>query len=75
MTEKIKPEIVFAPGCFDSFEGTQEELAELMETIRKSFEDEDFMANSRVVNMDTLAEDDPELYEHLTSIESGRTLQ
>lgn len=29
--------IVFAPGCFDAFTGTQEELAEIMATIRQTF--------------------------------------
>lgn len=33
MPEK-KIEIVFAPGCFDDFEGTQEELDELVKEIR-----------------------------------------
>ena len=76
MTEKSKPEIVFAPGCFDHFDGTQEELDALMEEIKTAFANEDFMANSRVVNLDTLAQDDPELYQHLTAIsDTGRTLQ
>lgn len=33
-----KPEIVFAPGCFDGFEGTQEELDELMAEIHRMVE-------------------------------------
>ena len=37
MKEEKKPEIVFAPGCFDSFEGTQEELDELMKEIQEMF--------------------------------------
>ena len=32
MTKKI--EVVFAPGCFDDFEGTQEELDELVAEIK-----------------------------------------
>ncbi len=35
MTEKL--ELVFAQGCFDSFEGTPEELAELIAEIRAKF--------------------------------------
>lgn len=35
MTDKKKMEIVFAPGCFDSFDGTQEELDELMAKIQE----------------------------------------
>ena len=35
MTKEMK--IHFAPGCFDSFEGTQEELDELMAEIHSMF--------------------------------------
>lgn len=35
MTDKKKMEIVFAPGCFDQFDGTQEELDELMTKIQE----------------------------------------
>lgn len=38
MTEKKKPEIIFAPGCFDSFEGTQEELDELVAELNRMVE-------------------------------------
>lgn len=38
MTDKKKPEVIFAPGCFDSFEGTQEELDKLMADIMQMFE-------------------------------------
>ena len=38
MTEKKTPEIIFAPGCFDAFEGTQEELDTLMADIMNMFE-------------------------------------
>ena len=31
--ENKKPEVVFAPGCFDNFEGTQEELQDLIAEI------------------------------------------
>lgn len=36
--ENKKLEIVFAPGCFDGFEGTQEELDELIAEIHRKFE-------------------------------------
>ena len=32
------PKVVFAPGCFDNFEGTQEELQELMAEIHQMVE-------------------------------------
>ena len=36
MTKKF--ELVFAPGCFDDFEGTPEELAELISELRTKLE-------------------------------------
>ena len=38
MTEKKPLKITFAPGCFDNFEGTQEELDDLMKTIQDMFD-------------------------------------
>lgn len=37
-TESDKPKIVFAPGCFDNFEGTQAELDELIAEIHRMVE-------------------------------------
>ena len=37
MTDK-KPEIKFAPGCFDNFDGTQEELQDLLAEIHQMVE-------------------------------------
>lgn len=38
MTDNNKPlKIEFAPGCFDNFEGTQEELDELVKEIQEMF--------------------------------------
>lgn len=38
--EKDKPiEIRFAPGCFDDFEGTQEELDELIADLHRKLAD------------------------------------
>jgi len=37
--DKKKPEIIFAPGCFDNFDGTQEELQELLAEIHQMVED------------------------------------
>ena len=42
-----KPKIVFAPGCFDTFEGTQEELSELMADLQKSLDDGTFFEDAR----------------------------
>jgi hypothetical protein len=33
--DKKSIEVVFAPGCFDKFDGTQEELDELIQQIKE----------------------------------------
>ena len=45
MTDK-KPEIVFAPGCFDNFDGTQEELQDVIAQIHQMLEDGTLLENS-----------------------------
>lgn len=58
MTVEKKPKIVFMPGCFDNFEGTQEELDDLIKTIHTMFENpEEVAANSREVDLDDLDDD------------------
>jgi len=59
-----KMKIIFEPGCFDDFEGTQEELDELVAEIQSMFEGktrEEIEANSSEVDIDELLADDPEL--------------
>lgn len=41
--------IEFAPGCFDSFDGTQEELDELIAQIKNMIVSGDVAANSRAL--------------------------
>lgn len=58
MTEENKPlKVEFAPGAFDHFEGTQEELDELIAEVQKMFEGktrEEISAMSRPVDFDDL---------------------
>ena len=59
MTKQMKVE--FAPGCFDDFEGTQEELEALQAEIQDLFSKltpEELEARSRPVNIDALLEDE-----------------
>jgi hypothetical protein len=70
--------LVFAPGCFDDFEGTQEELEEMIEHIKQAFESGELFDESVEVDMDSLEQNDPELFQKInTSIEVApkRTLQ
>lgn len=60
MTEK-KPEIIFAPGCFDNFEGTQEELQELIAQVHQMLNDGTLLENSERVD----PEEEAEIYEML----------
>jgi hypothetical protein len=69
--------LVFAPGCFDDFEGTQEELEEMIEQIKKSFESGELFEQSFEIDMEELALEDPELFQKLNAPleDPKRTLQ
>ena len=56
--DKKKIEIVFAPGCFDHFEGTQEELQELIEQIQAMADSGELFEQSFDVQ-DLIDETDP----------------
>lgn len=59
------PKITFAPGCFDSFEGTQDELDELMTEIHRLIESGEYLEKSNPLDIDELIEEDPEYAEKL----------
>ena len=80
MTEEKKAlKLEFAPGCFDSFEGTQEELDDLMAEIQRMFDSGEMEANSTPVDIDELIEEEPEyalkLMQSLNDEEPKRNLQ
>jgi len=58
MTKKIK--IEFAPGAFDNFDGTQEELDELVAEITRMAESGEMLEKSQRVDIEELMEEDPE---------------
>ena len=62
-----KLKIVFAEGCFDGFDGTQEELQALIADLHQQLEDGTLFENAIPVS-----EDDPEL---LKIIENKSTRQ
>lgn len=59
MNKKLK--ITFAPGAFDSFEGTQEELDAFIKEIEDSIHSGEFLSQSEEVDLDELEKSDPEL--------------
>jgi hypothetical protein len=62
--------IEFAPGCFDDFEGTQEELDELIKEITRMAESGELLENSVEVDLSEFI-DETEIIENPTP----RTLQ
>lgn len=60
-----KPKLVFAPGCFDNFEGTQEELDELVAEITRMVESGEILEQSLNLNDDELAD---EFCEHIENM-------
>jgi hypothetical protein len=76
MTDK-KITVTFAPGSFDNFEGTQEELDQLIAEITRMAESGELLEKSREVDIEALMEEDPEWAEMvLHSVDDEkRTLQ
>jgi len=50
MDMKIK--VTFAPGCFDKFEGTQEELDAFIKEIQEGFENGEFLLEADELDYD-----------------------
>ena len=65
MTDEKKMKVEFAPGAFDSFEGTQEELDELMAEIHRMIESGEIFEKSRRLDIDELIDEDPEIAEKI----------
>jgi hypothetical protein len=67
MTDK-KMKIEFAPGAFDSWEGTQEELDEFVREIQRMAESGELEANSVDITddeaWDTLSEEEQSIITH-----------
>ena len=80
MTEEKKAlKLEFAPGCFDGFEGTQEELDDLIAEIQRQFDSGEMEANATPVDIDELIAEEPEyalrLMQSLNEEETKRNLQ
>ena len=82
MTEEKKPlKVIFEPGCFDSFEGTQEELDEMIAEIHRLVESGELMEKAEPIDVDSILEEftDEELdemFEEMLAKKYGnRTLQ
>jgi len=76
MTNDKEVKLVFAPGCFDSFEGDQSELDSLMAEIQAAFDTGELMGMSRPVDMETMDPEDLAAIERAINNKDGaRVLQ
>jgi len=61
-SEEVKElKIEFAPGCFDNFEGSQEELDELIGEITRMIQSGEFMEKSKPLDPDDLSDEELEI--------------
>lgn len=65
--------IVFAPGSFDDFDGTQEELDQLIKSIEEMAVNGTLLEESQPVDLDMLEIENPDLYEKIMNF-SGQEL-
>jgi hypothetical protein len=68
-TEKKKLEVVFAPGCFDDFEGSQEELDDLVAEISRLVESGEMFEQEGSMVLSDMDLSDEELEELLIDLE------
>ncbi len=77
MSNKPEMKIVFAPGCFDDFTGTQEELDAIVAEITQMTKDGTLLENSEPI--DTFEFDDEDLVDDDLYIQGlfggGRSIQ
>jgi hypothetical protein len=66
MNTPKKMTVVFAPGCFDNFEGTQEELDEMMAEIQRLADSGELFEQAEPFDIDSLT--DEELREYAEDI-------
>lgn len=79
MTNEKKPiQIEFAPGCFDNFEGTQEELEQMIAEITAMAQSGELFEKSNPIDLEEMLEEDPEWAEKIIntlSEDNKRNLQ
>ena len=54
--EKKELKVQFAPGCFDNFEGTQEELQDLVAEIHRLVESGELFENAEILSEEEVEE-------------------
>jgi hypothetical protein len=72
-----KPQVKFLPGCFDHFEGTQEELDQIMAEILRMAESGELEHLGQAVDLESLTEQEQDLLarvEQMENLDPARTL-
>lgn len=54
--DKKEITITFVPGCFDDFEGTQEELDEMVAEIQRMADSGELFDDAQIIDIDELSE-------------------
>ena len=69
--------LIFAPGCFDNFDGTQEELDAMIEEIKEAFASGEAFSKAVAYDIEDLIDttDPQEIEEIVNQMTSPRTLQ
>jgi hypothetical protein len=67
MSEEKKMKVVFAEGCFDHFEGTQEELDEMIAMIQKAVDSGEIFEMGQELTDDEFNELPDEIKEQIRS--------
>lgn len=68
MIENKKPiNVIFAPGAFDEFEGTQEELDEMLAEIQALADSGELLELATPIDLDDWTEEDDEEVEELVT--------
>jgi len=57
-SKTTKVQVEFAPGCFDNFEGSQEELDELVAEITRMVSTGEHLEKSKLLDFDDLSEEE-----------------
>lgn len=57
MNNKDNIELKFAPGCFDEFEGTQDELAEFIAELHRLVDSGEIFTKSTIIDLETIVDD------------------
>lgn len=70
--ENKKLEVIFAPGCFDNFEGTQEELDELIAEIKALVDSGELFEKSNPLEIDDLSDEEIEILDKAFDSANGK---